>query len=144
MKTARFTVQTARSPEEAYAYLGDLAHDAEWRCDVVSCELIAGEPGQAGARYRQRLHEGGDDLIEAEVEITRADPPLELDFRRSDDRRVTIEGAYRIEPVEAATEVTCELVLRSRGFLRIFEGAMGEALTKLARRYEEGLAERLG
>ena len=44
MKRVETRVTTPRSPEDVYAYLADFNNQAEWRFDVVSSELISGEP----------------------------------------------------------------------------------------------------
>lgn len=58
MPTGEFSVETKASAPDAHAYLADLRYEAEWRDDVISCEIESGEPGQEGTIYRQHVHQG--------------------------------------------------------------------------------------
>ena len=46
MLTALFTAHTHRPADEVFGYLADLAHQPEWRHDIVSSVLDRGGPGE--------------------------------------------------------------------------------------------------
>ncbi|UJW33426.1 SRPBCC family protein [Saccharothrix sp. AJ9571] len=142
MKTVQTTVATRRTPEDVYAYLADFTHQAEWRFDVLTSELISGEPGQVGARYLQRVRPGRKQS-ESEVEVTEADRPSEVAFRTLDRGPVTVRGAWHIRSAPSGTEVVCDVAIETKGVLKLFEPLMGPQLRKIAARYESDLSERL-
>lgn len=143
MKQVESTVTTPRSQADVYAYLADFANQAEWRFDVLASELIAGEAGATGARYRQRVKPGRKEM-ESEVELTEAEPHRRVGFRTVDDGPVTVSGVWRIEPAGDGTRVDAQIAIQPHGFLKLFEPMMGPSLRKTSARYEAALAERLG
>jgi hypothetical protein len=58
MPAGEFSVETKASASAAHAYLADFRREAEWRDDVISCEIESGEPGRAGTIYRQYVRQG--------------------------------------------------------------------------------------
>jgi hypothetical protein len=58
MLTGEFFVETKASASGAHAYLADLSHHAEWRADVMSCDIESGQAGQDGTIYRQHVRQG--------------------------------------------------------------------------------------
>lgn len=143
MKQVETRVTTPRSPEEVYAYLADFDNQAEWRFDVVSSELMSGEAGTPGARYRQLVKQGRKEVT-SEVEVTEAEPHRRVAFRTVDDGPVTVSGVWKIEPDGDGTRVDSEVAIEPHGFLKLIEPLMGPTLRKTAARYEAALAERLG
>jgi hypothetical protein len=142
MKQVESRVTTPRSPEDAYAYLADFNNQAEWRFDVVSSELVSGEPGTPGARYTQLVKQGRK-RVTSEVEVTEAAPPRSVGFRTIDDGPVTVSGHWQVEPHGDGSVVDARVAIEPHGFLKLFEPFMGPALRKTSARYEAALAERL-
>ena len=58
MLTGEFIVETNASAPDAHSYLADLSHHAEWRADVMSCDIESGVAGQDGTIYRQHVRQG--------------------------------------------------------------------------------------
>ena len=50
----------------------------EWRFDVVSSELISGEPGAVGSHYRQLVKQGRKGKLEPDGEGTRVDTEVAI------------------------------------------------------------------
>lgn len=142
MKTVQTKVVTSRSPEDVYAYLVDFDNQPEWRFDVVSSELTAGETGVVGAHYSQRVIQNKKETG-SEVELTEARPPSEVAFRTVDDGPITVSGSWHVAPKDGQTEVVCDVAMVTRGFVRLFEPMMGPQLRKIAARYQQTLSERL-
>ena len=143
MKQVETRVTTPRSQEEVYAYLADFDNQAEWRFDVVSSELMSGEPGTPGTRYRQLVKQGRKEVT-SEVELTEAEPHRRVAFRTVDDGPVTVSGVWTIQPDGDGSRVDAEVAIEPHGFVKLFEPFMGPQLRKTAARYEAALAERLG
>jgi uncharacterized protein YndB with AHSA1/START domain len=87
MKQVETRVTTPRSREEVYAYLADFNNQAQWRFDVLSSELISGEPGAVGSHYRQLVKQGRKEVA-SDVEVTEAEPHRRVAFRGDRDARL--------------------------------------------------------
>jgi hypothetical protein len=116
---------------------------------VIESELIAGEAGQPGARYRQRVKPGHKEMV-TEVEVPRAERPHAVAFRTVDSGPVSATGEWSIRSQEGGTgtpeeetQVIYDGTIETHGFLRVFEPFMGPAFRKTAERYERALEERL-
>jgi uncharacterized protein YndB with AHSA1/START domain len=142
MKQVQTNVTTPRSPDEVYAYLVDFANQAEWRFDVLESELVQGEVGRVGARYRQRVKQGRRETV-VQSELTQADRPSTVAFRTVDSGPVTASGAWTIRATGEGSHVICDVAIESSGFVRLFEPFMGPSLRRTAARYEQDLTKAL-
>ena len=142
MKQVQAKVSTRRSPQEVYDYLVDFERHPEWRFDVLESRLVQGETGRVGARYRQKVKQGRREL-ESNVELTEADPGRRVGFRTLDEGPVTVSGGYTITGTATGSELVNEVLIETRGFVRLFEPFMGPQLRKTSARYEQALSERL-
>jgi len=142
LKKVTAKVNTRKSPQEVYEYLVDFERHPEWRFDVLESKLVQGETGRVGARYRQKVKQGRREL-EANVELTEAEPGSRVGFRTLDEGPVTASGTYSIRGTGSGSEVVNDVTIEAHGFVRLFEPFMGPQLRKTATRYEEALGERL-
>ena len=142
MKKVQTNVSARRSPEEVYAYLVDFANQPEWRFDVLESELVQGEPGRVGARYRQRVKQGRREM-EVTSELSQADSPRTVAFRTVDSGPIQASGAWNISRSGEETRVVCDVAIEAKGLLRLFEPFMGRGLKRTAARYEDDLAREL-
>lgn len=145
MKQVHTRVVTPKSAEDVYAYLVDFANQAEWRFDVLSSELVTGETGEVGAKYRQRVKPGRKETL-SDVQLVEATRPSEVAFRTLDEGPVTVSGAWHIRPSTdgtVGTEIICDVAIETRGALRLLEPTMGPQLRKIAAKYESALSEKL-
>lgn len=142
MRLVRTTVTTPRPADEVYGFLVDFENQARWRFDVLTSELIAGETGEVGARYRQRVKPRRRVQL-SEVVLAEARPSSEIAFRTLGPGPVTVSGAWHIRDGSGRTEVVCEVAIAATGPLRLVEPLMGPSLRRIAARYEKALAERL-
>lgn len=142
MKKVTAKVNTRKSPQEVYEYLVDFERHPEWRFDVLESKLVQGETGRVGARYRQKVKQGRREL-EANVELTEAEPGSRVGFRTLDEGPVTASGTYSIRGTGSGSEVVNDVTIEAHGFVRLFEPFMGPQLRKTSTRYEEALGERL-
>jgi uncharacterized membrane protein len=142
LKKVQTNVSTRRSPEEVYAYLVDFANQPEWRFDVLESELVQGEAGRVGARYRQRVKQGRREM-EVTSELSQADSPGTVAFRTVDSGPIQASGAWNISRSGEETRVVCDVAIEANGLLRLFEPFMGPGLKRTAARYEQDLAQKL-
>ena len=142
MKNVQTNVTTPRPPAEVYEYLVDFSKHPEWRFDVLESELVQGETGRVGARYRQRVKQGRRELT-TDVELTQAEPRQLVAFRTLDDGPVSARGTYNISAAGDGSRVTTDVAIEAHGVIRLFEPFMGPQLRKTAARYEQALAQRL-
>lgn len=142
MKKVQVKLSSSKSPQEVYEYLVDFERHPEWRYDVLESKLVEGGKGRAGARYRQKIKPGRKEM-EANVELTEADPGRRVGFRTLDEGPVTASGTYDIRDTGSGTELVNDVAIEAHGFVRLFEPFMGRQLRKTAKRYEDALAERL-
>jgi len=142
MKKVQTRVETPQPAEEVYAYLVDFNNQPEWRFDVLSSELVSGERGTVGARYRQKIMQGRR-ASTSDVELDQAERPAEVSFRTLDSGPVTVSGSWHITSKDQGSEVVCDVIIETSGLMRLVEPMMGPQLRKIAGRYETALAERL-
>jgi hypothetical protein len=142
VKKMQRRVVTTLSPDEVYQYLVDFRNQAEWRFDVLSSELVSGEPGRVGAKYRQRVRSGRRERLR-EVELTEASRPDKVSFRTVEGGPVSVSGAWHIRPDGRGTEILCDVAIAAHGPLRLLEPAMGPSLRRIAARYQRALRRHL-
>lgn len=138
MLSATTSVQAAAPPEAVYGFLADLANDPEWRFDILDSQLVRGSAGEVGAVYRQRAKPGRKE-IQTSVEIERAEPHRHIGFRTLGGP-VQVGGLYTITAANRGCAVRCDVTLRAKGVLRLFEPLMAAGMRRTAARYEEDLS----
>ena len=99
---AEVVVDIARSPEEVFAYLTDVANLPVWQSGVHSAELD-GEL-QAGARIRESRHMLGRELTTT-LEIEEYVPP-QLFTLRALDGPIAFSVRHELEPSGGGTRLT--------------------------------------
>jgi uncharacterized membrane protein len=110
------TVEIAKSPQEVFAYLDDLARHGEWQSQIESVEVLTEGPTRVGTRaVDTRRTPGGRQRVT--YEITEHDPPRKASFRGLDGP-IRPRGTVTVEPLEggARSRVTLELDLEGHGF----------------------------
>lgn len=139
----RTTVHSPAPAGEVYAYLSDFATVADWDPGIRSAELIDGEPGGAGSRYRLVASVLGVP-IPLEYEILEAIPPsgrfagrvvleaITPDFRSYD--------LIIVEPTDDGCNVTYDADLALRGIRRPFDPVLRLAFKVICDRARTGLA----
>ncbi len=101
MPTPSATIRLAHPRAAVWAVVSDPAQDPRW-CDAVrSCELVAGEPAQVGARYRFTEGLSAKKAREGSIEVTVVEQP---------SRMVTVA-----ETLDRRYEITYELVEAADG-----------------------------
>ena len=120
------SVEIARSPADAFAYLDDLSRHGEWQEQIVSTQVQTEGPTRVGTRVLQtrRVPVGKQTFT---YEITEHDPPRKASFRGIDGA-VRPVGTITVDPVEdgSRSRVTLQFDLEGHG--------IGKLVAPLARR----------
>jgi uncharacterized membrane protein len=119
-------VEIARSPEDVFAYVDDLARHGEWQDQIVSVKVDTEGPTRVGTRATEVRKIGGREQTMT-YEITVHDPPKSFGFRGLDGP-IRPDGKGTIEPLDdgARSRLTLELSLSGHG--------LGKLILPLARR----------
>jgi uncharacterized membrane protein len=121
------TVEIAKSPQEVFAYLDDLARHGEWQTQIESVELLTDGPTRVGTRaVDTRRVPGGRQKIT--YEITEHDPPRKASFRGLGGP-IRPRGSVTVEPLDEGRRSRLTLELHLDG-----HGLVGKLLAPLARR----------
>lgn len=101
---AEVAVEIARSPEEVFAYLTDVANLSEWQSDVRGAELVGGGAPRAGARIAESRHLFGREL-RLTLEIAAYAPPR-LFVLRALDGPVPFSVHHELAAAGSGTQLT--------------------------------------
>lgn len=142
---ARYTATVAgtRCADDVFDYLKDFATIAEWDPGVSHAELVAGDAGEVGARYRVdtvllgRVTEQEYVIV---LEVTAADGSRRVDLRAESDDFISYD-VITVRPVGSGCQVTYDADLALKGFRRPFDPFLWVLFQVIGRRAEHGLAE---
>jgi carbon monoxide dehydrogenase subunit G len=132
---AEVVVEIARSPEDVFAYLIDVANLPVWQSGVHSAEL-EGEP-HAGARIRESRHMLGREL-QTTLEIEEYEPSR-LFTLRALDSPVPFTVRHELEPSGGGTRLT----VTGEGDAGLLPGFAAGIMARRARRQLQTDFERL-
>ncbi len=134
------TVTTTWSPEQAFAYLADFSHTAEWDPGVAAATRVEdGDVGQ-GSAFDLTVQIGGRRL------------PMRYEISEYAPGRVTLSSrSAALESVDTVTvtsrggttEVTYDARINFRGLLRIADPLLALGFRGVAERAIRGLEHRL-
>jgi len=125
MAPIRASIEIARSPEDVYVYLDDLARHSEWQGQLISAEKHGDGPTQVGTKSTEVRRMGKRETA-VSYEVTEHDPPRVFAFHGIDGP-VRVVGRATLEPIDGGSGSRVSLVLD-------FEGhGLGKLLVPLAR-----------
>ena len=139
----RTTVDSQQPADKVYAYLADFATVAQWDPGVAAAELISGEPGRTGARYR------------VQVRFLTRTIPLEYEILESVEPESTFAGRVVLEaqnadfrsydvitvtPRGSGCTVSYDADLALKGVRRPFDPLLALAFRVIGDRARAGLA----
>ena len=93
---AELTIEIARTPEEVFAYLTDVANLTAWQSGVHAAEIVGGGEPRAGARIAESRQLLGRD-VHTTLEIAEYSPPR-LFVLRALDGPVPFTIRHELEP----------------------------------------------
>jgi uncharacterized protein YndB with AHSA1/START domain len=100
-----YTVTIDAPPEQVWPFISDVTKHAEWSPKPFSAELVSGESGKVGSRYRSKGWVPGEKQHANEVEIVEA-VPLERLVLRSEDKMGAFSNSYTLRASGTGTEVS--------------------------------------
>ena len=141
MARYRTTVPSTRDVADAFDYLADFRSIAQWDPGVAAAELVEGEPGQVGARYRvDTVLLGRVTPLEYAI-VVRVDAPdgsKRVDLR-AETGDFTSYDVITVRPAPGGSSVTYDADLALKGFRRLFDPTLWLAFQVIGRRAEAGL-----
>jgi uncharacterized protein YndB with AHSA1/START domain len=113
------SVEIARSPEDVFAYVADLAAHGEWQERILETKVETEGPTRLGSRATDtRKVPGGK--REVTYEIVEWDPPRRFGFKGVGGP-IRPDGRVTVEPVDdgARARITLELDFTGHGFGKV-------------------------
>jgi carbon monoxide dehydrogenase subunit G len=126
-------VRTARSPEDAFAYMADLRHFAEWDPGVKKVVQVVGDGAGPAASFDVTV--SGTTLRY----VTREYAPSSNLLVVAESVTLVSTDRVTVEPVEGGSVVTYDADLRLKGVLRVAEPLLRLAFGRIGDRAAAGL-----
>jgi hypothetical protein len=113
----RESIEIARSQDDVFAYLDDLARHGEWQDSIVSARVDTEGPTRVGTRATETRRMGNREQA-ISYEITAHDPPRSFAFRGLDGP-LRVVGSATVEPVGdgSSSRVVLEFDFEPHGLL---------------------------
>ena len=142
MARYRTTVGSSRTAEDAFDYLAEFSHAAEWDPGVVEGESLDGPPVRTGSRFRLLSRVAGRS-VPLEYRVVALERPHRV-VLQADQRALRSTDEIRFAAVDGRTEVTYEADLRLKGRLgRILDPLLTVAFRRIGDRAAAGLRRAL-
>jgi uncharacterized membrane protein len=136
------SIEIARSPEDVFAYLDDLARHGEWQSQIREVKVETDGPTRVGSRAREKRQVPGG-VREMTYEITKHDPPRRVSFRGIDGP-VRVVGAVTVSPVDGGgSRVSLEIDLVGHRLGKLLVPIARSQLRKQVPLDQQRLKERL-
>jgi carbon monoxide dehydrogenase subunit G len=136
------SVDTARPPDEMFAYLSDFSRTQEWDPGVIEAERLGDAPVQEGTEFRllaSFLHR----KIPLTYRIVEYDPPNAVTFRGESSTVVSLDR-ITFEPSESSTRITYDADLALKGPFKLADPLLALAFKRVGARALAGLHKTLG
>ncbi len=124
MAAFRHSIDIARTPEDVFAYIGDLSRHDEWQQQIKEITVETEGPTRVGSRAREVRKVPFGPATAVTYEITAWDPPRTASFHGVDGP-VRVAGTVTVSPAADGSRVDLEIDLVGRG--------LGKLLAPLAR-----------
>jgi len=134
------TITTTWSPEQAFAYMADFSHTAEWDPGVAEATRVGGEKVGRGTAFDLTVLVGGRRLS-MRYQITDYAPGRVTFSSRS--RAIESVDTVTVGNRAGTTEVTYDARINFRGLLRIADPLLALGFRGVAERAVRGLQARL-
>lgn len=130
-------MHSPRSPADAFAYLADVVHFAEWDPGVTRAAQVVGDGPGPGAAYDLDVRTGPRSLT-FRYETAQWDPPGRLVLHAERGPFVSVDE-IRVEPDGAGSRVTYDARLTLRGPAALLDPLLGLAFRRVGDRAAAGL-----
>ena len=142
MARYRASVDTQREGEDVFAYLSDFSSAAEWDPGVVEAQRLDAGPIGVGAEFRLVAKFLGR-TTPLTYRIVEYNPPHAVTFL-GENATVISRDRITFEPTGVGTRITYDADLRLKGPLRIADGLLALAFSRVGDRALAGLRRTLG
>ncbi len=136
------SLDTARSPEEMFAYLSDFSTTVEWDPGVVEAERLGDAPVREGTEFRLVAVFLGRKTPLA-YRIVEYDPPGTVTFRGENSTVVSLDR-IKFEPFGGGTRIVYDADLALKGPLKLADPLLRVAFKRVGARALAGLRRTLG
>lgn len=128
------------TPEEAFAYMSDVTHFADWDPGVKKAVRVAGDGSSVGSAYDLTVEAGGKTVMRYEVQLSEPRRRLRLVSRTP---FLVSEDEIRVDPDPNGAIVTYDAQLTLRGPLGAFDPLLRLAFRRIGDRAAAGLRRAL-
>jgi carbon monoxide dehydrogenase subunit G len=142
MARYKASVDTPRSPEEAFAYLSDFTNAAEWDPGTVQSERLGEGPLGEGAEFRLVAAFLGRKTT-LTYRITEYQAPRAVTFRGENSTVVSLDR-ITFEPSDGGTRITYSADLTLKGALKFADPLLALAFKRVGDQALAGLRETIG
>lgn len=141
MARYRTTIRTARTPEDAFAFMADLRNFEAWDPGVQEATQVDGEGGGPDATFDVVVDAPGKGLTLRYV-TTEYDAPRHVTVR-AESKMFTSLDRIDVEPDGSGSLVTYDAELRLNGPLSVFDLALRPVFGRIGGRADRGLQQAL-
>lgn len=136
------TVNSPKTPEEAFDYLADFTNATEWDPNTSSSKCVEGKPGELGSRYDVVTEFGGREM-ELTYETIEVDRPRKV-VLQSGNSSTEIRDTMTFAPSGTGTEVTYNANVAPKGLVKLIDPVLSLMFKRVGDRAADGLREALG
>jgi carbon monoxide dehydrogenase subunit G len=136
------SLDTARPPDEMFAYLSDFSSTQEWDPGVIEAERLGETPVHEGTEFRllaSFLHR----KIPLTYRIVEYDPPNAVTFRSESSTVVSLDR-ITFAPSERGTRITYDADLALKGPFKLASPLLGIVFKRVGARALAGLRKTVG
>ena len=138
----RRDVEVSADAGEAFAYIADFSHAAEWDPGIAESRRLDDGPVAVGSRFELiALFRGNRQRFE--YVVTELEPGRRISLHGEGDKAVS-DDTIAVETRDGRTVVTYEADLRLKGIYRVGEPFIGGMVKRMGDDALDGLLEKLG
>ena len=144
MATYNTTINTARTPEEAFAYMADFSNVSQWDPHCEAAERTSeGEIG-VGSRFHLTFSGVAGQELELDYAVTTYEPPRKVVLEAETDSLRSVD-TVEVEPDgSGGAAVTYHADITLAGVRKLADPILAVGLSKAGSDARKGLEERLG
>jgi uncharacterized protein YndB with AHSA1/START domain len=137
------TVETPKSPADAFAYMAEFSHTSEWDPNCERAERTTeGELG-VGSRFELEFSGVAGQTMQLQYEITEYDAPRKVVLTGGNDSLKSVD-TIEVEPSGDGAAVTYTAQLSLTGIKQLATPILAMGLQKAGSDARKGLEEKLG
>ena len=143
MARYRTTLESTKSPDEAFDYLAEFSNAREWDPGIVEAANLTPDPVGTGSRFRLVSRFLGR-RVPLEYRITSYDRPERV-VLVADEGSIRSTDEIRVAPTSGGSQVTYEADLKLKvPFGSLMDPLLGLAFRRIGDRAAAGLRQALG